>query len=132
MSDWNRAIIEEFRANGGVVGGPFEGRPLLLLHTIGRRSGIERVTPLTYLPRDGRVFVFASNAGADHHPAWYHNLVARPATTYEIGTETRATKARELSGDDRDTVYAAQVAVWDIFGRYEAGTHRRIPVVELA
>ena len=132
MGDRNHAVIEEFRRNGGVVGGPFTGRPLLLLHTIGRRTGIERVTPLTYLAHKGRIFVFASNAGADHHPAWYRNLSTRNVVTYEIGDETRTATARELTGPERDEIFARQVDVWDIFGRYEAGTDRTIPVVELA
>lgn len=132
MSDRNRAIIEEFRRNGGVVGGPFTGRPLLLLHTMGRRTGIERVTPLTYLEHDDRIFVFASNAGSDDHPAWYRNLSSRDTVTYEIGDETRTAIARELTGAERSEVFARQVEVWDIFGRYEAGTDRVIPVIELA
>ena len=132
MSDWNQAIIEEFRANGGVVGGPFEGRPLLLLHTTGARTGRDRVTPLTYLAHDDRLFVFASNAGSDRHPGWYHNVLAHPAVTYEIGDETRSAVARPLRGAERQEVYDRQVAVWAIFGRYEADTDRQIPVVELA
>jgi deazaflavin-dependent oxidoreductase (nitroreductase family) len=131
MSDANRRIIEEFRANHGDVGGPFEGRPLLLLHTKGARSGSERVTPLTYLEEDGRIFVFASRGGSDHHPDWYHNLVATPAVTYEIGDEVRSATARAVEGSERDRIYARQAAAWSVFARYEAGTERRIPVIEL-
>lgn len=132
MSDWNQAIVEEFRANDGVVGGHFEGRPLLLLHTVGRKSGTARVTPLTYLEQDGRIFIFGSAAGSDNHPAWYLNLMAHPEVRYEVGTETRSTTARELTGRERDAIYRAQVEVWDVFGRYEAGTDRIIPVIELS
>src|SRR5580658_3085686 len=85
VSDWNRKIIEEFRANDGQVGGQFQGAPILLLHTKGAKSGKERVTPMMYLDLDGRRFVFASKAGADTNPDWYHNLVAHPEVIVEGG-----------------------------------------------
>lgn len=132
MSRWNDAIISEFRANRGVVGGPFDGRPLLLLHTVGARSGVDRVTPLTFLDHGGRVYVFASAGGSDRHPAWYHNVVANPHVTYEVGSETRSAQAREVTGPERDAIYTQQARVWPIFAEYAAGTDRVIPVVELA
>lgn len=132
MSNWNSRIIEEFRANDGIVGGPFDGRPLLLLHTVGARTGTSRITPLTYRDEDGRIFIFASKGGADTHPAWYHNVVANPSVTYEIGTETRSATARVLTGVERDAVYGRQADFWPVFADYEAGTDRVIPVIELA
>ena len=131
MSDANRRIMEEFRANHGRVGGPFEGRPLLILHTTGARSGARRSIPLTYLEDEGRIFVFASRGGSDRHPDWYHNVIADPHVTYEIGDDVRTATARPLEGSERDRVYARQAAAWDVFARYQAGTDRRIPVIEL-
>ena len=97
MSDaknWNRKVIEEFRANAGKVGGAFTGAPLLLLHTIGARSGQERINPMMYRDLGGPIAVFASKAGAPTHPDWYHNLLANPEVTAEIGSETRRFRAR--------------------------------------
>ena len=88
MNDWNSKIIEEFRANGGKVGGPFEGAPLLLLTTTGAKSGQRRTSPLMYMPDNNRMIIFASKAGAPTNPDWYHNLVAHPEATIEVGTET--------------------------------------------
>ena len=90
MSDWNNKIIEEFRAKDGKIGGQFEGAPLLLLHTVGARTGQERVNPMMYLPVDGGYAVFASKAGAPSNPDWYHNLLAHPKVTAEIGADGRA------------------------------------------
>ena len=129
--DWNRQIIEEFRAHGGRVGGMFEGAPVLLLHTIGARTAQERVNPMMYLDLDGRRFVFASKAGADHHPDWYHNLVAHPDVTVEAGTDTYAATAKALTGTDRDRIYAEQARRYPRFGEYERKARRIIPVVEL-
>ncbi|OAN33579.1 nitroreductase family deazaflavin-dependent oxidoreductase [Mycolicibacterium iranicum] len=131
FDEMNRAVIEEFRANGGTAGGIFEGKPLVLLHHIGAKSGTERIAPLVYLPDDGRVYIFASKGGADTHPDWYHNLVANPDVTVEIGTETYAATARVLEGAERDEVYARQVEAEPQFGEYQAKTERVIPVVEL-
>ena len=95
--DFNHRIIEEFRANGGRVGGPLAGTPLLLLHHIGAKSGIERVTPLAYRPHgDGRYVIVASNGGSPTHPGWYHNLKANPVVEVEVGTETFMVRAEEL------------------------------------
>lgn len=131
MSDWNTQIIEEFRANGGRVGGQFEGAPLLLLHTTGAKSGLERVNPMMYLSEDGRMFVFASKAGHDAHPDWYHNLVKNPEVTVEVGTETFPAIARPLPEEERARVYATQAALYPGFAEYQTRTTRVIPVVEL-
>lgn len=131
VNDWNARIIEEFRANGGRVGGQFEGAPILLLHTTGARSGLERVNPMMYLEDDGRMFVFASKAGADTHPDWYHNLLKTPDVTVEVGTETFAATATPLAEDERASVYAKQAALYPGFAEYQAKTSRVIPVVEL-
>jgi len=98
MPDWNSKIIEEFRANGGKVGGPFEGAPLLLLHTVGARTGQQRVNPMMYRPVPGGYAVFASKGGAPTNPDWYHNLLAHPDVQAEIGTETRKFHARVAEG----------------------------------
>ncbi len=131
MSDWNKGIADEFRANEGRVGGMFEGAPLLILHTTGAKSGIDRESPLMYLDDNERLFVFASAAGADSHPDWYHNVRANPSVTIEIGTEQVDKTAVALETDDRDRVYAEQVSRYPQFGEYAAGTDRIIPVVEL-
>lgn len=136
MSDWNQQIIDEFRANQGRVGGPFEGAPMVLLHHTGRRSGTERVTPVVYLPDESdpdTIYVFASKAGAPTHPDWYHNLVAAGTTTVEVGTDTYPVTVTELSGEERDRRYAAQVARMPGFGEYAEKTAgiRTIPVLRL-
>ena len=131
IHDWNAQIIEEFRSNEGRVGGQFDGAPVLLLHTTGARSGIERVNPMMYLNDDGRVYVFASKAGADTNPDWFHNLVANPQVTVEIGTETISATAIPLESLERDRVYAIQAAAYPGFAEYQEATERVIPVVEL-
>ncbi len=127
----NNAVIAEFRESGGKAGGVFEGKPLILVHHIGAKSGIERIAPLVPLLDDGRIFIFASKGGADTNPDWYGNLVAHPDITVELGTETFAATARALKGDERDKIYAKQVAVEPQFGEYQRNTERVIPVVEL-
>ncbi|HEX5944934.1 MAG TPA: nitroreductase family deazaflavin-dependent oxidoreductase [Acidimicrobiales bacterium] len=130
--DWNTRIIDEFRANGGRVGGNFAGAPLLLLHTTGARSGEERVHPMMYQDLgDGRVAVFASKAGADTHPAWYHNVTANSRVTAEIGTETRRYSARTATDEERDPIWTRQKQTYPGFADYEARTSRQIPVVIL-
>lgn len=132
MNEFNAAIIEEFRANEGKVGGPFEGAPMVLLHTVGAKSGEPRVTPLVSRPGEGgAVVIFASAAGADHHPAWFHNLVAAPEVEIEIGTERRPVTARVAEGDERSVIWEAQKADAPGFAEYEAKTDRVIPVVLL-
>ncbi|MFB1295782.1 nitroreductase family deazaflavin-dependent oxidoreductase [Mycobacterium sp. pW049] len=131
FDEMNRTVIDEFRANGGTAGGIFEGKPLVLVHHIGAKSGTERIAPLVYLPDAGRVFVFASKGGADSHPDWYRNLVANPDVVVEIGTETYSATARILEGAERDEIYAKQVEAEPQFGEYQRKTERVIPVVEL-
>ena len=131
MSDFNAAIIDEFRANGGKVGGQFEGAPLLLLHTTGARSGDERVHPVVYQEVGDDLAVFGSKAGAPTHPAWYHNLVAHPDATIEIGPDTVPVRARVAEGDERDRIWSRQKEIMPGFADYEANTARAIPVVIL-
>ena len=129
--EWNRDIIAEFRANGGRVGGPFEGIPLLLLHTRGAKTGEERINPLAYLELDGRLYVFGSNGGRDSHPGWYFNVQADPNVVVEVGTHESAATALVLEGDERDRVYAEQVRRQPAFKTYEEQVSRTIPVVAL-
>jgi deazaflavin-dependent oxidoreductase (nitroreductase family) len=129
--DFNAQIIEEFRANQGVVGGPFEGATLLLLHHVGAKSGKDRVNPLVY-NRDGdRYVVFASKAGAPTNPDWYHNIKADPNITIEVGTDTIDVVASEASGEERDRLFDAQVQRSPQFGEYRDKTDRVIPVILL-
>jgi deazaflavin-dependent oxidoreductase (nitroreductase family) len=131
MSEWNDKIIEEFRANGGKVGGNFEGAPLLLLHTTGAKSGLPRVSPMMYQAVEGGWAVFASYAGLDVHPAWYHNLKANPEASIEVGTESIDVTARELAPDERTPVWEEQKRRYPGFAEYEKKTERVIPVVLL-
>jgi deazaflavin-dependent oxidoreductase (nitroreductase family) len=131
VNDWNRSVIEQFRANDGQVGGNFAGAPVLLLHTTGAKTGRERVNPMMYLEDDGRTYVFASKAGADTHPDWYHNLVAHPDVTAEIGTETVSATAVTIPEPERRRVYDIQASRYPGFADYEVKTTRVIPVVEL-
>jgi deazaflavin-dependent oxidoreductase (nitroreductase family) len=131
MNDFNTKVIEEFRANEGKAGGMFEGMPLVLVHNVGAKSGKEYVTPLVYLGDDGRTFIFASKAGADTNPGWFQNLKANPETKIEIGSDTVDVVAVELTGEERDRVYATQKAQQPQFAEYEAKTDRTIPVIEL-
>jgi deazaflavin-dependent oxidoreductase (nitroreductase family) len=125
---WNNGIINEFRANGGVVEGTFTGKPLLLLHHTGARTGVDRTSPLMYQAVDGGFAVFASKGGADHHPGWYHNLKANPEATIEVGTETVAIKAREITGEEYERIWAKQKTDFPQFAGYEERTSReRIP-----
>ena len=132
-NDWNRRVIEEFRANGGKVGGDMEGSPIVLVHHVGAKSGPERVTPVVYQQLDGdAIAIFASKAGAPHHPDWFHNLVANPETEIELGSETRPVTARVATGDERTRIWEAQKQAFSNFAEYEqkAGA-REIPVVVL-
>ena len=131
MADWNSKIIEEFRANEGKVGGPFEGAPLLLLHTVGARTGQPRVNPMMYRPVPGGYAVFASKGGAPTNPDWYHNLQAHPDVEAEIGTETVKLRARVARGAERDQIWEAHKAANPGFGDYERKTARQIPVILL-
>ncbi|BDH13603.1 nitroreductase/quinone reductase family protein [Streptomyces hygroscopicus] len=130
--DFNRQIIEEFRTNGGRVGGPFEGGRLLLLTTVGARSGAPHTTPLGYLPDSGgRVLVIASAAGAPKHPAWFHNLVAHPRVTVEAGVFTYEAQAIVLEGAERDRAFARAAETDPGWSEYQAKTDRVLPVVAL-
>jgi len=131
VNDFNASVIEEFRAHGGRVGGPFEGAPLLLLTSTGAKSGEERTTPVMYLPDGGRMVIFASKAGAPTHPAWYHNLVANPTATVEVGTESFQATARVASGEERAELYNRQAELRPQFADYAEKTTREIPVVVL-
>lgn len=132
IRDFNQAIIEEFRANHGVVGGGFAGAPVVLITTKGAKSGQTRVNPLVSLPADdGTLRVFASKGGAPTNPDWYYNLKANPEVTVEFGDETFTATAREVTGDERDRIYAEQITKFPAFGDYEKQTTRKIPVIAL-
>jgi deazaflavin-dependent oxidoreductase (nitroreductase family) len=130
-SDFNRRIIDEFRANGGKVVGPAEGFSLLLLHTRGARSGVDRVNPVTFQPLSEGWAIFAAHAGGPKNPDWFHNLLAHPETVIEFGTETIPVRARVAAGDEREQIWARQKAFYPRFGKYEAQTTRQIPVIVL-
>jgi deazaflavin-dependent oxidoreductase (nitroreductase family) len=129
---WNGKVVEEFRANGGKLGGQFADAPILLLFTKGRRSGRELINPLAYYPDGDRYLVFGSKGGADAHPHWYLNLVAAPTARIEVGTEAFDVQVTELEGEERDRLYAAQAEIMPNFAEYQAGTKRVIPVVALS
>ena len=131
-SDFNGKIIEEFRTNAGKVGGPFAGADILLLHHTGARTGTERVSPLAF-QRVGESFaVFASKAGATDNPAWYHNLIAHPDASVEVGTETFPVKARVAEPAERDVIWGRQKERAPHFAQYEEkAAPRKIPVIVL-
>jgi deazaflavin-dependent oxidoreductase (nitroreductase family) len=129
--DFNSKIIEEFRGNGGKVGGPFEGAPLLLLHTTGAKSGQERVNPMMYQRIGDGFAVFASKGGEPTHPDWYHNLVANPRVSAEVGTETIDLTARVADDETRRPIWEAWKQANPGFADYEKKTTRQIPVVLL-
>lgn len=131
VNDWNIKIIEEFRSHDGQVGGNFEGSPMLLLHTTGAKSGAKRVNPMMYLNLDDHLYVFASKAGADTDPDWFHNLLAHPEVTVELGSDRFNALATPLERSERDRVYAVQAERYPGFGEYQEKTTRVIPVVEL-
>ena len=134
--DFNQRVIDEFRANEGRVGPPFEGAPMILVHHRGRKSGTERVNPMVFRPVDGAFAIFASKAGAPDHPDWYFNLIDSPVTTAEVGAEQRGAtvqvRVRELQGAERDRVWEAQKAASPGFAEYETkAAPRVIPVLLL-
>jgi deazaflavin-dependent oxidoreductase (nitroreductase family) len=130
--DFNRRIIEEFRANRGVVGGAFAGAPVVLRTTSGAKTGRHRVTPVVALPADSEVlYVFASKGGAPTNPDWYHNLLAHPEVEVEFGEERYPATARPVTGAERDRIFAEQAARFPAFAGYQRSTSRVIPVVEL-
>ena len=132
QDDWNSATIKEFRENSGKVGGMFEGAPLLLLTTKGAKSGMTRVNPMMYRADGDRMFVFASKGGAPTNPDWYHNVVANPDVTVEVGTETFPVHATVVTGKERDEIYAKQASLYPFFAEYQEKITRKIPVVALA
>ena len=132
MSDWNQKIIEEFRANGGKVGGPFEGATMVLLHTTGAKSRAERLSPLVTQPDGGRRWlIFASKGGAPTNPDWFHNIKAGGPVSIEVGTETVAVSARVLEGEERERYWTKQKELMPGFAEYEQKTTREIPVILL-
>lgn len=130
-NDFNEQIIKEFRANGGEVGGPFEGAPMVLLTTMGAKSGRPHTTPLVCLSDGDRIVVFASMGGAPTNPAWYHNLVSHPDATLEVGVKKYPVNAVVTSGEERDQLFRRQAALFPAFTEYETKTTRTIPVVAL-
>ena len=130
--DYNRQLIEEFRANRNKVGGPFEGRPLLLLTTTGAKSGERRTTPMMYIPDGDRLLVIASNAGASTHPDWYRNVVAYPQVTVEVGNETFDATAVVTEGEERQRLWSRIVELYPFFAEHQAKITRQIPVIVLS
>lgn len=130
-NDWNSRTIEEFRSNGGKVGGIWEGRPLLLLTTTGAKSGKRHTTPTMYLRDGDRLLVFASKGGAPTQPDWYHNLRTHPQVTVEVGDEKYEATATVLTGEERDRLYARQAELYPQFADYQKKTTRKIPVIAL-
>jgi deazaflavin-dependent oxidoreductase (nitroreductase family) len=132
FNDFNQQIIDEFRANDGVVGGMFEGTPMLILHTTGRRSGQERLNPLAYQQLDHGWAIFASKGGAPTHPDWYHNIVENPNVSIEVGSETYDVHARVAEGDERERIWSTQKTNSPGFAEYEDKARgREIPVIVL-
>ena len=130
-NDWNKAIIAEFRANSGEVGGPFAGKPLLLLHTVGAKSGQPRINPVACLKDGDRYVIIASKGGAPNNPAWYYNVVANPLVTVEYGTETFQARAAVATELERTRLYDRMAAERPTFAEYERKTTRTIPVIIL-
>ncbi|GCE46062.1 deazaflavin-dependent oxidoreductase (nitroreductase family) [Thermosporothrix hazakensis] len=131
MQDWNRQIIEQFRANGGKIEGQTEGQGMLLLTTTGAKTGKQHTTPLACIADDDRFIVIASYAGAPHNPAWYHNLLAHPEVQVETGTETVKMTATVATGAERERLWAKMLQVYPGFAEYQRKTTRQIPVVIL-
>lgn len=128
---FNEKIIAEFRANDGVVGGPFEGAPLLLLGNVGAKSGATRTNPLAYTTDGDDLIIIASFAGSDKHPPWYHNLLANPQVTVEVGTDKYTAEASVVEEPDRSRLYAQMESQMAAFTGYREKTDRVIPVVRL-
>lgn len=131
MKAFNASVVDEFRANGGKVGGPFEGATLLVLTSTGAKSGQPRLAPLAYLSIDGKTIIIGSKAGADTNPDWVHNLRVNPAAHIEVGTDSYDVTARELPPEERDEMFPKVVAAAPGFGEYQEKTSRVIPLFEL-
>jgi deazaflavin-dependent oxidoreductase (nitroreductase family) len=130
--EFNQEIIDEFRANEGRVGGWLAGTPIILLHHVGAKSGIERVTPLAYdVESDDKYAIVASNGGSPTHPAWYYNLKANPRVEIEVGRASFPVRAEELHGTARVDLLAKLVAMWPSLREHRAKTTRPIPVFVL-
>lgn len=130
-NNWNQQIIEEFHANGGKVGGQFAGASLLLLHTLGAKSNQERVHPLVYFKDNGHYVILASKGGAPTNPDWYHNILAHPDVTLEVGTEQFKAHATVAEGQERDRIFADVSSQNPGFGAYQKNTTRVIPIIVL-
>ncbi|NUM48926.1 MAG: nitroreductase family deazaflavin-dependent oxidoreductase [Anaerolineales bacterium] len=131
MSDWNKQIIEEFRANKGHVGGHFENTPLLLLHTTGAKSGQLRINPVAYVKDGDRFVIVASKGGAPENPDWYYNLLAHPEVTIEVGAETLKVEATAAEEPERTRLFDQMAAKNPGFDEYRKKTTRQIPVIVL-
>ncbi|MGD0198004.1 MAG: nitroreductase family deazaflavin-dependent oxidoreductase [Solirubrobacteraceae bacterium] len=131
QNDFNAGVIEEFRANGGRVGGMLAGMPVLLLHHTGAKSGVARINPVAYIESGGDYVVVASKAGAPENPGWYHNLKAHPETEIELGSEKLSVTAHEATGEERDRLYRAVAEQLPQFAEYETKTDRVIPIIKL-
>ncbi|ORA35031.1 nitroreductase family deazaflavin-dependent oxidoreductase [Mycobacterium aquaticum] len=131
LDAFNRGVVEEFRANGGKVGGQFEGGNLLLLHTTGAKSGKPRLAPLAYVTVEGKMLIVGSYAGAPKDPAWVHNLRANPQVRIEVGGETYDATARELPVGERNATYPKLTELAPAFAEYQSKTSRVIPLFEL-
>ena len=131
LNQFNRNLIDEFRANGGNVTGMFERSPLVILTTTGAKSGEPRTFPVVYTRDGDRLIVVASKGGSDQNPAWYHNMVANPTVTVELPDETYQARAVVVEGDERDRLYRAHADRMPNFDEYQAKTSRRIPVIAL-
>ena len=131
MNDWNQQIMAEFRATGGHPGGPFEGAPVLILHSTGAKSGLERELPLMYQAVGDDIAIFASKGGAPDNPDWYHNLKANPDASIEIEDRVEQVRARIAEGEERDRIWEQQKKDYPQFAGYEEATTRTIPVVIL-
>jgi deazaflavin-dependent oxidoreductase (nitroreductase family) len=130
-ADFNAQVIEEFRANDGIVGGMLEGMPVVLLHHTGAKSGTARINPLAYQRDGGRYVIFASKAGAPTNPDWYYNLKAHPDVKIEVGTETIDVTASEAEGEERERLFNTQAENMPMFAEYAQKTDRVIPVIVL-
>lgn len=131
MNEWNQKVIEEFRSNAGIVGGQFAGAPMILVTHTGAKSGTSYTTPLVYLADGENQIIFASKAGADTDPHWYLNMKANPGVSVEVGAEKFAATAVEVTGAERDAIFANQAAKMPNFAEYAAKTSRVIPVIRL-
>jgi len=131
MAEFNKKVIDEFRSSGGNVGGQFKGAPMIIVTHTGAKSGRSYTTPLVYTKDGSRYVIIASKAGAPNNPSWYHNLVAHPEVTLEIGAEKFKARAKEVKGEERDRLFAAQAKMMPQFNDYAKKTARKIPVFVL-